>query len=242
MTVMPRDQLASDMTNSVLSKPTSRKSIWSGTALSVLVTLFMLLDSALHLIVPAPVVEAFNRLSFPLKLSVPFGVLEIACVVVYVIPQTTVLGAIFLTGYLGGAVATHLRAGSTLFETIFPVIIGMLAWGGVFLRDNRLRVLMPFRSSETATRPAERHDLISWGIFRNLKTGHYIKIDMMLLRTESWVHEHRGKRKMTPGEPGSPINYSSKIRKWATERWAAFLRCLPWMNLKAMGMQILIRG
>jgi hypothetical protein len=125
----------------------SKKSLWAGRILSGLVTAFLLLDTAMHLLVPAPVVEAFTRLGIPLHLAVALGILELICVVAYVIPRTSILGAILLTGYLGGAVATHLHAGSPLFsEALFPVYIGVLAWGGLYLRDERLRILFPWRS------------------------------------------------------------------------------------------------
>jgi hypothetical protein len=74
------------------------------------------------------------------------GIILLICTVAYAIPRTSILGAILLTGYLGGAVATQLRAGNPLFETIFPIIFGVLIWAGVFLRDDRLRALVPFRS------------------------------------------------------------------------------------------------
>ena len=125
----------------------SKKSLWSGRILSGLVMAFLLLDAVMHLAKPAPVVEAFARLGFPLRLAVVLGIIELACIVVYVVPRTSILGAILLTGYLGGAVATHLHAGSPLFsEALFPVYIGVLAWGGIYLRDDRLRTLIPFRS------------------------------------------------------------------------------------------------
>ena len=111
--------------------------------MSALAVLFLLLDGVTHLMKPAPVAEAFARLGFPLSLSVELGIIELICVVVYVIPRTSILGAILLTGYLGGAVATHLRVRDPLFDTIFPIIIGALVWGGLYLRDRRLRALVP---------------------------------------------------------------------------------------------------
>jgi DoxX-like family len=96
-----------------------RKTLWAGRIVSAVAVLFLTMDGVTHLIKPAPVAEAFNRLGFPLSLSVELGIIELACVVVYVIPRTSILGAILLTGYLGGAVATHLRVLDPLFDTIF---------------------------------------------------------------------------------------------------------------------------
>jgi hypothetical protein len=95
-----------------------------------------------HVLKPAPVVEAFARLGYPLSASVGIGILELVFTALYVVPRTAALGAVLLTGYLGGAVATQLRAGSGWFETIFPVIIGAIVWGGLALRDARVRVFM----------------------------------------------------------------------------------------------------
>jgi hypothetical protein len=94
---------------------------------------------------PAPVVEAFTQLGYPLSTAVGLGVLELVCVALYVIPRTSILGAILLTGYLGGAVATQLRVGAVLFNLLFPVIHGVLLWGALVLRDDRLRTFISLR-------------------------------------------------------------------------------------------------
>jgi hypothetical protein len=107
--------------------------------------LLFVFDGVGHLMKPAPVAEAFARLGYPLSASVGIGALALICTAIYVIPATSVLGAILLTGYLGGAVSTHVRAGSTLFETIFPVILGALVWTGILVRDAPLRKLIPVR-------------------------------------------------------------------------------------------------
>jgi hypothetical protein len=122
------------------------KGLWAGRILSALAVLFLLLDAVTHLLKPAPVAEAFTRLQFPLSLSVELGVIAIVCVIIYAIPRTCVLGAILLTGYLGGAVATHLRVHDPMFDTIFPIIIGAMVWGGPYLRDQRVRALIPLGS------------------------------------------------------------------------------------------------
>ena len=122
----------------------SSKMIWSGRILSGLMVAFLLSDAIMHLTKIAPVVEAFARLGFPIDLAVTLGILELACLALHVYPRTSVLGAILLTGYLGGAVAIHLRAGSPLFsEALFPVYVGILLWGGLYLREPRLHALIP---------------------------------------------------------------------------------------------------
>jgi DoxX-like protein len=123
----------------------SKGMLWSGRVLSGLMALMFVFDGLGHLMKPAPVVEAFARLGYPLSTSVGIGVLLLVCTAIYVTPRTSILGAILLTGYLGGAVATHLRAGSSLFEMIFPVIAGVLVWAGIFVRDAGLRELIPLR-------------------------------------------------------------------------------------------------
>ena len=121
---------------------------WAGIILSALPVLFVLFDGAIHLMVIPPVVQAFTQLGYPVSTSRALGVIELVCIVLYLMPRTSVLGAILLTGYLGGAVATNLRVGSPIFSnTLFPVYVGVLAWGGLFLREKRLRTLIPLRSS-----------------------------------------------------------------------------------------------
>ena len=97
----------------------------------------------MKLVKPAALVEEFARLGYPESLALPIGILELACTAVYVIPQTSILGAVLLTGYLGGATATHVRIGDPFFG---PVILGVVVWAGLFLRDVRLRALLPLRS------------------------------------------------------------------------------------------------
>ena len=106
----------------------------------------MLFDGIGKLMRIAPVLDAFNKLGLPQDLAVPIGILGLVCTTIYTIPKTTVLGAVLLTGYFGGATATHVRAGQVF---IFPVIIGVLTWGGLYLRENRLHALMPLRSPKS---------------------------------------------------------------------------------------------
>jgi hypothetical protein len=113
--------------------------------MSALPVLFLLIDGVAKLIKPAPVVEATVRLGYPESVIPGLGTLLLVCTVVYVVPRTSILGAILLTGYLGGATATHVRIGDPLFPVVFPSIVGVLIWGGLFLCDERLRALMPLR-------------------------------------------------------------------------------------------------
>jgi hypothetical protein len=122
-----------------------RPIVWTGRVLTVVAVLFLLFDGAAHIWQPGPVVDAMTRLDFPLNLSAGIGVLEIICVLIYAIPRTAVLGAVLLTGYLGGAVAIQMRAGSSFFETIFPVIMGVMVWAGILLRERRLWAFIPVR-------------------------------------------------------------------------------------------------
>lgn len=133
------------MMSTIETLPTSKGSKWSGLALSTLVTLFLLMDGVMKLFRPDFVVKATVELGFPESVIVGLGIVLTACTILYVIPQTSVLGAILLTGYLGGAVATHVRVGAGAFPVLFPVIIGGMVWGGLFLRDARLRALIPLR-------------------------------------------------------------------------------------------------
>ena len=126
------------------------KSLWAGRIMSGVVVFFLLVDAGFKLVrpLPAPAVEAFGKLGYPIEFAGGIGVLLLACVAVYLIPRTSVLGAILLTGYLGGAVASHVRVGDPWFShALFPVYVGLLIWGGLYLRDERLRELIPLRAA-----------------------------------------------------------------------------------------------
>lgn len=128
--------------------PTSVKLLWTGRVLSAIPVLFLLFDGAAKLMRLAPVLEGTAKLGFPLSTVVPLGFTLLACTLLYAVPRTAVLGAILLTGYLGGAVATHVRVGDPLFShALFPTYVGAMIWGGLFLREARLRALLPFTSS-----------------------------------------------------------------------------------------------
>jgi hypothetical protein len=130
------------------AKVSSRRGrVIAGHVLSGLVVLFLVFDSLMKFINPGPVVAASAQLGWPDRLMVNLGVILLTCTALYVIPRTAVLGAILLTGYLGGAVATHMRVGDPLFSHIlFPVYMGVLLWAGLYLREDRLRALIPWRS------------------------------------------------------------------------------------------------
>ena len=126
------------------SRPGRAASI-AGWIVTVLMALMLLLDCAAHFAVPRQVVDAFVRLGLPISLSVPLAILLLVCVVLYIVPKTSVFGVVLLTGYFGGAVAIQLRAGSPTFETVFPIILGAIAWAGIYLREPRLRAILPLR-------------------------------------------------------------------------------------------------
>jgi DoxX-like family len=123
--------------------PVSTATLWSARIMSGLPALFLLVDGSMKLVKPEPVVKATVELGYPDSVIVPLGVVLLTCTVLYLIPRTAVLGAILLTGYLGGAVATHVRVPAVAFPIVFPIVIGVLLWGGLFLRDERLRALVP---------------------------------------------------------------------------------------------------
>ena len=131
------------MLSDTQTDPVSKKMLWAGYIISALPVLMLIVSGAMKLVKSAPVVEGFTRFGYPESLAFGIGLIELACVAIYVIPRTSVLGAILLTGYLGGATATHLRIGDPFFA---PIVLGILVWGGLFLRDARLRALLPLRS------------------------------------------------------------------------------------------------
>lgn len=130
------------MQSDTQAAPVSKKLLWTGRVISTFPVLMLLSSGVMKLVKPAVVVEGFAHLEWHESLALSIGLLEILCTVVYVIPQTSVLGAILLTGYLGGAVATHVRIGD---QFLGPIFLGMLVWLGLFLRDTRLRALLPLR-------------------------------------------------------------------------------------------------
>lgn len=127
----------------------SRGSPRIGRILTALAVAFLLWDSVIKLLTIAPVREGLARLGYPSSIALAIGILELVCLGVYLIPRTSIPGAVLLTGFLGGAVATHVRVSDPLFtHVLFPIYVATLLWGGLFLRDNRLRAaLSPTRPS-----------------------------------------------------------------------------------------------
>lgn len=121
---------------------TSRTSARAGLTVSAIGSLFLLFDGAVKLLNVPGVVEANTRLGYTASVVLPLGVLEMVLLVIYLVPQTAIVGAILWTGYLGGAIATHVRAGSSAFETTFPLLVAALLWGGLWLRDARVHALV----------------------------------------------------------------------------------------------------
>jgi len=117
-----------------------------GRGITALPVLFLAFDTVIKFTGIAPVADSMNQLGWPLSATLGIAVLEAICLAAYLIPRTSVLGAILLTGYLGGAIATHVRVGNPLFShVLFPVYVALLLWGGLYLREARLRALVPFR-------------------------------------------------------------------------------------------------
>jgi hypothetical protein len=115
--------------------------------LTALVAAFLTFDTALKVLQLAPAVQGTTELGYPASTVLVIGVIELVCLVLYLIPRTSVLGALVLTGYLGGAIATHVRVGSPLpTHTLFPIYVALMVWGGLYLRESRLRELLPFRT------------------------------------------------------------------------------------------------
>lgn len=129
------------------SHPRRGAMFWGGWVLSVLPALMLLLDAVMKLAKPAMVVEGTAKIGWPQSAIVPLGVVLLISAVLYLIPNTAVLGAILLTGYLGGAVGAHVRVEDALFShTLFPVYFGVVLWLGLWMRDARVRALAPLRT------------------------------------------------------------------------------------------------
>ncbi len=129
------------------SAPLSRGWVWAGRTMSGLVVVFLLFDGIIKLIKIQPVLDSFAQLGYPVKLAVPIGIIDLVCAVLFAIPRTALLGALLMTALLGGAISTHVRIESPLFShTLFGVYLGLIAWGGIYLREPRLRALLPLRS------------------------------------------------------------------------------------------------
>lgn len=129
-----------------MMKTESNKMLWAGRILTTLVVLFLLMDGVMKVMQVDVAVKATAELGYPEHVVFGLGILTLAIAILYAVPQTSILGAILLTGLLGGAIATHLRVGSPVFShLLFGLYIGVMAWGGLLLRDARLRTLIPVR-------------------------------------------------------------------------------------------------
>lgn len=129
-----------------MSRPTSRTRFWIGAVLSGLAVLFLLFDVTIKFLAPPEVISGTTDLGYSASVIPLLAWLLLISVVLYVAPPTSVLGALLLTGYLGGAIATHVRVGNPLFShVLFPVYVALFVWGGLYLREPRLAVLLPLR-------------------------------------------------------------------------------------------------
>jgi hypothetical protein len=141
----PQPQQPDSVAHAPILAP-SHKAIWSGRIVSGVAILFLALDATMKLLMAAPAVQTTTELGYPSSVIFPLGVVQLACLALYLIPRTTVLGAVLWTAYLGGAVATHVRVGSPLFShVLFPVYIATMLWLGLWLRNARVRTLLPLR-------------------------------------------------------------------------------------------------
>jgi DoxX-like protein len=122
--------------------PVSKKELWAGYVLSAVPVLMLFMSATMKLVRPPFVLQGFDHLGLPQRLVTGLGILELSCTIIYLIPRTSVLGAILVTGYLGGAILTHLRVGEPF---IVQFAFGVLIWGGLYLRDPRLRALIPVK-------------------------------------------------------------------------------------------------
>lgn len=133
------------MTLEIQKPPLSMKMAWTGRVLSVLAVLFLLMDSLMKVFKATLAVEATKDLGYPENTVVWIGMVLLICTIVYAIGRTSVLGAILLTGYLGGAIATNVRANTPVFNIVFPLLVAAMIWGGLLLRCGGLRQLFPLR-------------------------------------------------------------------------------------------------
>ncbi len=125
----------------------SRNTFWAGWVLSVLPALLLMFSASMKFVMPQSAVEGFTHLGWPEHLALPLGILEMTCALVFLVPRTAVLGAILVAGYMGGAIATHVRIGEPFFA---QAGVGLVAWLGLYLREPRLRALAPLRRPDAA--------------------------------------------------------------------------------------------
>ena len=140
---------AADARSSTSLTAPSTRQLWAGRILSGLAALFLAFDAAMKVAQLPVALQGTTQLGYPQSVVFGLGLLQLACLLLYLVPRTSVLGAVLWTGYLGGAVATHVRIGNPLFShQLFPLYVAALIWGGLWLRDARLRALLPLRSTK----------------------------------------------------------------------------------------------
>lgn len=142
MSTLAASTETNDLKPSNRSAPNSRKAIWTGHIIGAVPVLALLMSAAMKFTLPPAAMEGFAHLGLPQDLALGLGIVEAAVAIIYLFPQTAVLGAILITGYLGGAIATHIRVGDPF---LMPLALGILPWLGLYLRDPRVRVLVPWR-------------------------------------------------------------------------------------------------
>ena len=139
-------EMVEPMTSVTHTTSVARRRLAVGSVLTAFVALFLTFDTVMKVLALAPAVQGTTELGYPAGTVRLIGMIELACVGLYLVPRTSVLGALLLTGYLGGAIATHVRVGSPLFtHTLFPIYVALMLWGGLYLRESRLRDLVPLR-------------------------------------------------------------------------------------------------
>lgn len=176
--------------------------VWTGWILAILISALFLMSAVMKLSRGPQVLEGFRHLGWPDSLAVPIGILELACVVVYLIPPTAVLGGILLTGYLGGAIATHVRLGEPIHTHI---ALGIVIWGALYLRERGLRELLPMKASEFHYEREIVIDKPLGVVFSYLKMlKNFASWNPFLKKDPAVVTEYRG----TDGEPGFVSSWS----------------------------------
>jgi hypothetical protein len=139
----------SPLPSSLGATPSSRGALWTGRVLSGIAVLFLAFDASMKLLRVPEAVQGTTSLGYPESVVFPLGVLQLVLLLLYLVPRTAVLGALLWTGYLGGAVATHVRLGNPLFShVLFPLYIAAFVWLGLWLRDARLRAVLPLRARD----------------------------------------------------------------------------------------------
>ena len=139
---VPSSSAPSIVRTSASARASAGRRVWTGRILSGLVSLFLAFDLIVKLVQQSDAVKATAQLGFPDGTLVLLGVIQLICLIAYLVPRTAVIGAVLWTGYLGGALATHLRVGGPAFNFIFPLLVAAMLWGGLYLRDARVRSLV----------------------------------------------------------------------------------------------------